>query len=96
MTTEDIVRAIVAVAESLDLAIGTSKWYVFGSALSNPTRAADIDLMVVCSDVAIAAEVKRCLHDVTFERPLDLSILTAEEEAELHFVSNQGCKRIFP
>lgn len=78
------------------MTIGNTRWYLFGSALRNPVQAADIDLLVVCQDHADADAIRRTTDEFAFCKHIDLSILTEDEEAEISFVANQCCVRVFP
>jgi hypothetical protein len=83
-------------AEKADVTIGNTRWYLFGSVLCDPLRAADVDLLVVCRDHFDADAIRRTTGEFAFCKPIDLLILTEEEEAEASFVANQRCVRVFP
>ena len=53
--------------------------------------AADIDVLVVCSNDCHADRVRERVVNTRLAKPLDVYILTAEEEAEVSFVLRQGC-----
>ena len=72
-----------------------SKWYIFGSATQGVTRAADIDILVICRNDEEADRLRKTCNSFYFRKPLDFSILTEQEESEVQFVERQNCIRIF-
>ena len=76
--------------------IGGTRWYVFGSILGDAKIAADVDLLVVCNSDFDADLVRQAVDKFSVSKPVDLSILTEAEEAEICFVQNQRCVQIFP
>ena len=95
LTVDELIRQVRAMAETINAKTGNTRWYLFGSALRDPARAADIDLLVVCQTDSAADAVRRIAEEFAFPS-LDLSILTDEEEAECSFVTNQRCIQVFP
>jgi predicted nucleotidyltransferase len=96
LTVEELIRQMRALAEKADVTIGNTRWYLFGSAICDPVRAADVDLLVVCRDPSDADAIRRTAGELVFYKPVDLSILTEDEETEVSFVANQRCVRVFP
>jgi len=96
LTVEELIRQVRALAEKADVSIGNMRWYLFGSALCDPARAADVDLLVVCQNHSDTDAIRRATDEFAFRKPIDLSILTEDEEAEASFVANQRCVRVFP
>jgi hypothetical protein len=90
----DLAAAIRELAVRTNANVGEAKWYWFGSTRNNLSDAADIDLVVVCENHTIADEIRRLVDSDQLTRPIHLSILTQEEEAEVHFVKSQGCTQI--
>lgn len=93
---DELIRQVHAMAERADATIGNTRWYIFGSALCGPALAADVDLLVVCQTHPAADAIRRIAGEFAFSRPIDLSILTEDEEAEVGFVANQRCVQVFP
>ena len=78
------------------MTIGNTRWYLFGSALCDPVRAADVDLVVICHDHSDADVIRQTTKEFALCKPIDLSILTEEEEFEASFINNQRCVLVFP
>jgi predicted nucleotidyltransferase len=91
-----LIRQVRTLAEKADLITGNTRWCLFGSALRDPVRAADVDLLVVCQSHSDADVIRRNAGKIASCKPVDLSILTKEEEAETSFVVNQRCIQVFP
>jgi predicted nucleotidyltransferase len=66
--------------------------YLFGSALLQDAAWADIDILVVCEADEDTNRVRAALADHCAEFPIDLLIMTADEEAEFHFVRTENCR----
>ena len=96
LTDNELFQQIRAAAMLADEQVHTTKCYIFGSATRDIAHAADIDLLVICQNSADADRLRRIYNQFPFCRPLDLSILTEEEEAEVCFVASQHCIEIFP
>lgn len=96
LTVEELIHHVHALAEKAEETIGDTRWYLFGSALRDPVRASDVDLLVVCQDHSAADAIRRITDELAFCKPIDLSILTEGEEAETSFIANQHCVQVFP
>ena len=96
LTTDELVRHVRALAVKANVKIGNTRWYLFGSALRDPACAADVDLLVICQTHSAADALRQTAEGFAFFKPIDLSILTEDEEAEACFVKNQRCVQIFP
>lgn len=71
-----------------------SAMYLFGSFMTAPDAARDIDLLAVCEDDGVAIRLREELRDLCILLPLHLLVLTQAEEEELKFVASQRCVRI--
>lgn len=96
VTSDQLVEQIRSLAQATEAVVGGSRWYLFGSGLNDPELGADVDLLVVCPDHSASIIVRCGLRGIRLARPLDLSILTDEEEAEIGFVAQQECVQVFP
>lgn len=96
MTADELKREVRALTQTTGTMEHSTRWYLFGSALIDPHRAADIDLLIICPDHLAAVKIRSVLRDAHLIKPLDLSILTEEEETEIGFVVRQGCVQVFP
>lgn len=95
MSNDDLISAIKDLATGVTIGVGRADWYLFGSASAEVSKASDIDLVVICQSHAMADAIRRAVDRDQLERPIHLSILTEEEEQEIHFVERQACIRIF-
>jgi hypothetical protein len=73
-----------------------ASWYLFGSVISSPEAAQDIDLLIVCASDEIAIRIRVGLPEIASRLPLHTLIMTHEEEAELDFIRGQKCVLIYP
>jgi len=96
MSVSVFMKQLFDIAEAIDSVAGNTQWYVFGSFLTDPQRAADIDLLVVCTDHTDADSVRRGMDAHLLPLQIDLSIFTIEEEAEINFIAKNGCIPFFP
>jgi predicted nucleotidyltransferase len=94
MKHDELVSAVLDLAERTNANVGDANWYLFGSAQEGLSDASDIDLLVVCQTHGIADAVRRAVDVDKLARPIHLSILTEAEEAEVRFVERQGCIRV--
>ena len=96
LSTRSLVQPLASCAAEIDRTIAGTEWYIFGSALREPYSAADIDLLILCPAHNVADQIRQLIEGRCFARPVDLSLLTFEEETEVDFIRRQGCWRIFP
>jgi hypothetical protein len=71
-----------------------SKWYLFGSIISNKCPVSDIDLLVVCENFTDCAKVRSGLAAVCAEFPIHLLLMTQVEEAEVNFIEGEQALEI--
>lgn len=86
----------IATSERLD-----SPWslFSFGSSHGSPRADSDVDLLLVyrCGDEEAARKFRVNAYRRawgTFKLPLDITLLSQEEEKSLDFVSREGATRI--
>lgn len=84
-----------ALAASLPLAEGT-RWYVFGSVLQDDPLAADLDVLILYPEGHDTANLRRAVEDFPIRLPIDLYMMTAEEEREFDFIRSEGARLVFP
>lgn len=91
---------LLAAVRNLAVATATDApgayWYVFGSYLSAPSSANDLDILVVCSDVRHFPIVRSAIDSAEIQFPVHFLILHQDEESELEFVERQRAVRIYP
>ena len=91
---EDI-RWIVGMLREVALPTGT-RWFVFGSVLDGGTGASDIDLLVLYREECQAKKIRDAVSVLGRERPIDLLLVTYQEEEELGFRERQECVELLP
>ncbi|GJL97961.1 MAG: hypothetical protein DHS20C06_17780 [Hyphobacterium sp.] len=65
--------------------------YFFGSALVQKALWSDIDILLLCDNEIAAAAARKSISPLLDEFPIDLIIMTLDEEAELDFVRKERC-----
>lgn len=90
--TLDFILADIAKSVSGLRAAGVVQAYLFGSALRQDIAWTDIDILVVCEMGEDADFVRATLADICGNFPIDLLIMTAEEEAEFDFIRSESCR----
>lgn len=94
MTTAELIDALKTIARGLPES-SEVRWYLFGSALRDASRAADFDLAIVCGP-DLAPMVREYLAPWCVQWPVHLMILTPAEDAFLRFTEEQGAVCIYP
>lgn len=95
MTPTELLVALGKLAQSIDCEIGSTRWFVFGSAVHDLAAAADIDILVICEDDHAADCIRRSTPLLLQRWPIDLAILTTHEEQEVGFVGRQNCREVY-
>jgi len=93
--TLESLLADVAAAVSVVAPRASTKGYLFGSALRPSFRWTDVDILIVCDNAEDIARMRALLMPVCAAAPVDLLLMSSAEEAELNFVSGQGCRLLF-
>jgi len=68
--------------------------YLFGSLLTKVKPSCDIDLLIIYKENHQPKTIRKILHEVMYELPLDLIFLTNEEEKELDFIRIVKARKI--
>lgn len=71
------------------------EWYIFGSVLREPEKAADIDILIIYRSDESTEMVRNELREAARLFPIHLLFLSEGEEVELQFVDSQRCVRLF-
>lgn len=66
--------------------------YVFGSAINSKSAWSDVDILLVCGSIADGQAARQILEPICLEFPIDITIMTVDEEAEFDFVRSEKCK----
>lgn len=72
-----------------------SEWYLFGSINRHSTSPQDVDVIVICIDDAQADAIRKLVRTLTLPLPVDLSLMTFDEAAELDVIRLQCADRIY-
>ena len=70
--------------------------FVFGSVQRQQMPHSDIDVLVTYTSMDELKHVQSALRELGAQLPLDVTYMDRVEEAELNFIENQHCERIFP
>ncbi|WP_134095296.1 hypothetical protein [Novosphingobium sp. PhB55] len=87
---------LCTVAEQLGPIQSGSEWYLFGSVERNAPIAFDIDLLILCHSNEQADNLRRAIDHDEFPLPLDLSLMTFSEAAQVDAVRSQNARLIHP
>lgn len=93
MTAVSIVAEIVETIEGLVTRCGL-RAYLFGSALHPDSVWSDVDILIVCEVDKDGQLARDTLSDLCMRYPIDLVIMTSQEEAEFDFIRSENCQRI--
>lgn len=93
---ERVVKALLKIARRLDSIQDGSEWYLFGSVDRDDTAASDIDLLILCTSDKQADILRREIDPDDFSLPLDLSLMTFAEAAQVDIVHIQHARLIHP
>lgn len=91
MTAAQIIQTLTEVIDSLETA-GRLDAFLFGSTLGHKGTWSDIDVLLVCACEADGPLARTALAELCEQFPIDLTIMTAEEEAEIDFIRLQRCR----
>ena len=90
---QHIIAAVVEAIANLEMR-SAPKTYLFGSALSRTSVWSDIDILIVCELESDGQVIRSALKEIISHYPIDLIIMTHEEEREFKFIESEGCRLI--
>jgi hypothetical protein len=93
VTVESILAEIVGALRGT-VSQGQLQAYLFGSGRHLEGIWADVDILIVCSVAEDGNVVRGTLSDLCMQYPIDLVIMTAQEEMEFDFIRSQDCRLI--
>lgn len=64
------------------------EWFLFGSLCRGQCAPSDVDLLILSDTIELCIEIRERLRYFLDANPVDLSIMTREEECELDFINN--------
>lgn len=96
MTRANNVDALVALAGQLGLVAAGTEWYLFGSMDREEEINSDVDLLILCGTAAQADALREAIDPDQLGRPIDLSLMTFNEEREIGAIALQAARKIYP
>ena len=91
MTAGAIIAAVIDVIARLRDTDGLSA-FLFGSVAEGTPSWSDIDILVVCKRQTDGCAARKALTELCGAYPIDLTVMTVEEEAELDFIRSERCR----
>lgn len=73
-----------------------SEWYLFGSVEKNAPISFDIDVLILCQNDEQADSLRRAIDPDQLPLPLDLSLMTFTEAAQVDAIRSQNARLIHP
>jgi predicted nucleotidyltransferase len=73
---------------------GSLQWYIFGSATRKDTCAKDVDLLLISDSQVVLREARSKMVHFLNRNPIDLTIMSEDEERELSFIKRVGAQRL--
>ncbi|MGY8809910.1 MAG: nucleotidyltransferase domain-containing protein [Pseudomonadales bacterium] len=96
MNRRAAIEALIDIASGIGSSCTGSEWYLFGSIARGDLAPNDIDLIILCVDHAQADILRAAINTDALDLPLDLSLLTFEEAAEIDAIDQQKAQKFFP
>ena len=91
MTASPIIERVAQVVGALKTTARVDV-FQFGSTLVENAPWWDVDILLVCACESDRALARKGLAELCDQFPIDLTIMAAQEEAELDFIRSQGCR----
>lgn len=73
---------------------GETRWFIFGSAARGVSAPNDVDLLLVSDSRTLIIEARRKIRHILKRNPVELIVMSSDEEQELSFVERVGALRI--
>lgn len=90
------VDALATLAGQLGSVAAGTEWYLFGSMDREEEFSSDVDLLILCGTAAQADALRAAINTDQLGRPIDLSLMTFDEEREIGAVALQAARKIYP
>lgn len=71
-----------------------AEWYIFGSASREDLIPADIDILCLVDTYEVGKEISKAVNSHLLRNPIDLRILSREDESRLDFKRRTGSVRL--
>ena len=91
MTAEEAIAAVVDVIARLRETDSVNV-FLFGSVAEGSICWSDIDILIVCKRQIDGSAARKALAELCGAYPIDLTVMTVEEEAELDFIRSERCR----
>jgi hypothetical protein len=91
LTAALIIQGVTEVVGGLKTT-GRLDAFLFGSTLDQNATWSDIDILLVCACERDRPIARIALGEICGQFPIDLTIMTVDEEAELDFIRSQRCR----
>lgn len=96
MTRAQNVEVLAALARQLGSVATGTEWYLFGSMDREEEYSSDVDLLILCGTAAQADTLRAAIDPDQLGRPIDLSLMTFDEERESGAIARQAARKIYP
>jgi hypothetical protein len=91
---ENAVSVLYGEVRRIKSRLPSSRWFLFGSAMTAKSPVGDVDLLVVCNAAADCTTVRTELESICTRFPIHLLLMTPEEEAEVQFIESEHATEI--
>lgn len=96
MDLAEATRLLKHIASSIASHVTEFEWYLFGSCLGPKAFPNDLDLLILYRTDEDARYLRSYFRSTVIPFPVDLLLLTSEEEVEFNFIETQSARRIYP
>lgn len=94
MTISPILTELFIAVKS-KMYVGCLKIYLFGSTLRAKAVWSDIDILVLYESEEDRITARDSMSHICMHYPIDLILMSFQEEEEFDFIRSEGCKEIF-
>ena len=95
MELEKVKIELNKIGSRLALETNNVECYLFGSILTSPKQANDIDVLILYDNGKQIQDIKREFNEIEHTHPIHMNYFTFEEDDELNFSSRQRAEIIF-
>jgi predicted nucleotidyltransferase len=95
MELNEIKNELHLISEDLSSKTNAIECYLFGSILTNPKQANDIDILIIYTAQQQISILKESFNNLTNKYPLHLIFFTPFEEREFNFIKEQRAEKVF-
>jgi predicted nucleotidyltransferase len=95
MELETIIEDLKEIGNKLLSKTNTINCYLFGSILTNPKSANDIDILIIYKNKDQLSIIKQEFKIFSTQNPIHMIYFTYSEEHELNFINQQKAREVF-